>query len=176
MPARRRLDVVLDDEFVTGLRELSLAELRERRRLAEEEETEQSYVRRVLQGKFDLLRAELRVRAGEAHSLIESLPEVLADEGPRPQFGRLPRYFATGDHPWGRRDGDDLVTDDALSRLDDMPDDEIDALARELKDKEKGVSDMRRRLHEVIDALQSELTRRYASGEANVDELLSERE
>ena len=37
--------------------------------------------------------------------------------------------------------------------------------------------DLRRpRLHEVIDALQSELTRRYASGEANVDELLSERE
>src|SRR2546426_4083058 len=132
MPARRRLDVVLDDEFVTGLRELSLAELRERRRLAEEEETEQSYVRRVLQGKFDLLRAELRVRAGEAHSLIESLPEVLADEGPRPQFGRLPRYFSPGQHSWGKREGDDLVVDDALARLDQMSDGEIDSLADQL--------------------------------------------
>ncbi len=176
MPARRRLDVVVDPEFVQDLRDLTLQELRDRRRVAEEVETEQSYIRRVLQGKFDLLRAELRVRAGEAHSLIESLPEVLADDGPRPAYGRLPKFFAPGDHPWGRRDGDDLVLDDALSRLEDMDDAEIDQLARQLKEREKFVSESRRRLHEIIDALQAELTRRYASGEANVDELLSGRE
>jgi hypothetical protein len=175
MPLRRRIDTVLDPTFVESVRELSLGELRERRKLADEEEVEQSFVRRVLQGKLDLLRAELRVRAGEAHSLIESLPEVLADDGPRPQFGRLPRYFQPGQHPWGRRPGDHLVTDDALSRLEELREPEIEHLIGELQMQERQVSEVRRKLHAVIDMLQGEMTRRYAEGEASVDQLLTER-
>ena len=174
-PARRRLDTVLSPDFIADVSELALDELRERRRLAEEEEVEQSFVRRVLQGKLDLLQAELRVRAGEAHSLIESLPEVLADDGPRPQFGRLPRYLSPGEHPWGRRPGDELVTDDVLTRLDDIPSQEIERLVAALREQERHVSEVRHELHRVIDALKGELTRRYASGEASIEELLGER-
>lgn len=169
---RRRIDTVLDPEYLAEVQECSMSELRERRRTAEEEEVELSFVRRVLQGKLDLLQAELRVRAGEAHSLIESLPEVLADDGPRPQFGRLPRYISPSDHPWGKRRGDELVTDDSLARLDAMTEPEIEHLARALRAQEREVSDLRRDLHKVIDTLQAELTRRYASGQASVDDLL----
>jgi hypothetical protein len=41
-----------------------------------------------------------------------------------------------------------------------------------LSDLEHAVSARRRSLHERIDALQSELTRRYKTGEATVDSLL----
>jgi hypothetical protein len=170
--ARRRIDTVLDPEFVADVQAAAMSEVRDRRRTAEEEEVELSFVRRVLQGKLDLLQAELRVRAGEAHSLIESLPEVLADDGPRPQFGRLPRYMSPSDHPWGKRRGDELVTDDSLVRLDVMSEPEIEHLAMALRAQEREVSDLRRQLHKVIDTLQAELTRRYASGEASVDDLL----
>lgn len=174
-PTRRRVDTVLAEDFLADLPQLSLRELRERRRLAEEEEVEQSFIRRVLQGKLDLLQAELRVRAGEAHSLIESLPEVLADEGPRPVFGRLPRLMSPADHPYGRRPGDEFVTEDALARLEEISDAQIGEIVAGLQEEERRVSAVRRRLHSVIDALQSELTRRYVSGEATVDGLLGDR-
>ena len=173
---RRRIDVILDPEFVEDVGSLPMPELRDRRRQAQEEEVEQSFVRRMLQGKLDLLRAELRVRAGEAPSLIESLPEVLADDGPRPQFGRLPRYLSPAEHPWGRRTGDDLVIDDSLTRLEDIGEEEITALLRDFEQQETRVSDIRRQLHKVIDTLHAEITRRYVEGEANVDELLIEHE
>ena len=175
MVLRRRLDTVLSPEFVADLFALPLQELRDRRRLAEEEEVEQSYVRRVLQGKLDLLQAELRVRAGDAHSLMESLPEVLADGGPRPQFGHLPRYMAPGDHPWGRRLGDHLVTDGVLARLEDISSEDITRMIAVLRDQERQVSDLRRRLHAVIDALKREVTRRYASGEASIEGVFGDR-
>jgi anti-sigma-K factor RsiG len=171
-PARRRLDEVLSPDFIEGLEKLPLRQLRYKRQLADQEEVEQSFVRRQLQGKLDLLQAELRVRAGEAHSLIESLPEVLGDERPRPQYGRLPRYFSPGEHPYGRRPGDEFLTDDMLARLDEISDEEIVQFVRGLQDQESRVSTTRRRLHVVIDALQEELTRRYASGEASIDGLL----
>lgn len=174
--ARRRIDTVLAPEYVADIDNLSLPELRERRRLAEEEEVEQSFVRRVLQGKLDLLQAELRIRAGETHSLIESLPDVLADEAPRPEFGRLPRLLSPPDHPYGRRPGDQFVTDDTLARLEESSSEDIEGLIAGLQDQERRVSALRRRLHGVIDALQGELTRRYVSGAASVDGLLGGRE
>ncbi|MGN6334280.1 MAG: RsiG family protein [Motilibacteraceae bacterium] len=60
---RRRIDRVLGAGFLDGLGELPLEELRARRRDAEQEEADLSYVRRMLQGRADLLRAELDRRA-----------------------------------------------------------------------------------------------------------------
>ena len=172
---RRRLDNILSDDFIDDISHVAMSDVRERRDMALGEETELSFVRRILQAKLDLLKAELRVRKGEAPSLIESLPEVLADDGPRPTYGRLPRTMAPGEHPWGRRPGDELITDDTLSRLDGSSDDEIRELIEAIEAQEHEVSDVRQRLFDVIDKFQAEITRRYASGEASVDELLTGR-
>ncbi|MCZ9339603.1 hypothetical protein NGM37_17715, partial [Streptomyces sp. TRM76130] len=63
---------------------LSLPELRALRRDAQREEADLSYVRRLLQGRIDILRAELARRgpapaAAEGQSVVERLPEILTD-------------------------------------------------------------------------------------------------
>jgi hypothetical protein len=77
---RRRIDQVLDPEYVADLRELPLDELRVRRSTCDDLDGELSYYRRVLHARMDLLAFELRRRSGEeTRSLIEALPDILAD-------------------------------------------------------------------------------------------------
>ncbi|HVV90822.1 MAG TPA: hypothetical protein VHB53_10035, partial [Solirubrobacterales bacterium] len=73
----RRIDRVLSDGYLDGLTELPLAEVRELRNEAEQEEADLSYVRRLLQGRVDIIRAELARRRGEfgeSESIIDQLP------------------------------------------------------------------------------------------------------
>ena len=95
---RRRIDRVLAPGFAVGLDDLDLDELRARRAEAEQEETDLSYARRLLQGRLDILRAEREAREngepgfgpGPGQStdaqLAERLAKVLAD-GPRSTRG-----------------------------------------------------------------------------------------
>jgi hypothetical protein len=76
---RRRIDKVLSEGFADGLDTLELDELRSRRREAEQEEADLSYVRRMLQGRMDILRAELARRTGGGDKIVEHLSGVLAD-------------------------------------------------------------------------------------------------
>ena len=55
----RRIDRVLDPGFTEGVERLPLPELRARREEAEAEEADVSYLRRLLQGRLNILRAEL---------------------------------------------------------------------------------------------------------------------
>src|SRR3954452_22663598 len=55
---RRPIDRVLAEGFADDLTHLAFDDLRERRHLAEQEEVDLSYARRLLQGRLDLLRAE----------------------------------------------------------------------------------------------------------------------
>ena len=61
---RRRIDHVLGEGFLDGLRELPVDQLRARRGEAEQEETDLSFARRLLHGRLDLLRAEQERRCG----------------------------------------------------------------------------------------------------------------
>ena len=76
---RRRIDKVLSEGYADNLADLDLDELRSRRREAEQEEADLSYVRRMLQGRMDILRAELSRRAGGGDKIVEHLSGVLAD-------------------------------------------------------------------------------------------------
>ena len=79
---RRRIDIVLEPQYLDGLSELELEELRGRRATAEDVESQISYYRRLLHGRMDLLNFELRRRGGEEErSLLEALPEILARAG-----------------------------------------------------------------------------------------------
>ena len=81
---QRRIDRVLDPGFIAEAGSLDLAELRARRDDAEAEEADISYLRRLLQGRLDILRAELvrRSQGGDLDvaGLRAALPSILSNE------------------------------------------------------------------------------------------------
>jgi hypothetical protein len=60
-----------------------------------------------------------------------------------------------------------------LASLADLPDDELEQASHGLDDLERTISGQRREVFEVLDRLQREIVRRYRSGEASVDNLLT---
>ena len=89
----RRIDRILDPAYVADLDARSVDDLRAMRREASEVETEVSYVRRLAQGRIEIVRAEVdrRREGGSLSDLIARLPEILADQGPRPTAANADR-------------------------------------------------------------------------------------
>jgi len=174
---RRRIDRVLDPEFLDGIADVDLAEVRSRRHEAEQEEADLSYVRRLLQGRIDIVRAELGRRSGDGRgSLVDQLASILAEgvSGDARGSGHhnVVEPSRVADH---RRSVEQLVSDVGVSDVVNRSDDELaDSLTR-LTDYEAAVSRNRRRVQEVMDACTAEIARRYQSGEATVDDLLAGR-
>ena len=76
---RRRVDRVLGEGFLDGLGEMTLQEVRQRRFDAEQEDADLSYIRRLLQGRMDIIRAEQQRRAtasGDADPLVDQLAQA----------------------------------------------------------------------------------------------------
>ena len=177
----RRIDRVLAEDHLSTIRTVSLPDLRAVREDAEQEEADLSYLRRLLQGRIDLIGAELerrrRVAAGDpdAGSLLSDLPRILADEQ-RPAARGLGRHSAVepsrvSEH---RRRVEALAADLDISDVAARTDDELRASLAQLQEAETEVSDRRRRVHDVLDAYAAEITRRYRDGEADVSALLAE--
>ncbi len=170
---RRRIDIVLEPEYLADLDSLTLDEVRQRRDTAEDVEAQISYYRRLLHGRMDLLNFEARRRAGEEErTLLEALPEILATGmilGGEPNLRHIetmPPIPTTT----GRRLIDRIMDDGILADLPDLSDDEIDEALNRLREVESGMSQQRKQLHEVIDSLQEEIVARYRSrqGEAPI--------
>ena len=175
---RRRIDKVLSDDFVVGLEELELDEVRARRREAEQEEVDLSYVRRMLQGRMDIIRAEISRRAeglGDDQKIVEHLSRILSDPD-RTDHG-LGRFLTVepsrvDEH---RRAVEQLIADVGVSDVEGRSESDLrEAIAR-LEEFERAVSADRHRVQGVMDSLTAEMTRRYRSGDANVEDLLAER-
>lgn len=173
---RRRIDQVLADGFATGLPDLDLDVLRARRREAEQEEADLSYIRRMLQGRMDILRAELARRAdGSGDTIVAHLSEVLADAGRSDHgLGRFLRVEPSrvDEH---RRVVEQVIADVGVSDVENHSDDELRASLGRLEGFERGVSEDRQRVQHVMDALTKEVADRYKNGSASVDDLLAER-
>ena len=176
VPGTRRIDRVLAEDYLTALGEQPLAEVRALRDEAEQEEVDLSYVRRLLQGRMDIVRAELARRDGSSsQGLVEGLAQTLADE-PRAAARGLGRHSTiepsrVDSH---RRYVEALVADVDLT---DTAARDTDALLHALQvlaDEEQGVSGKRREVQAVMDACQGEITRRYRDGEADVATRLAE--
>jgi anti-sigma-K factor RsiG len=167
---RRRIDKVLDPEFLVDLSDWPLDELRRRQTECLEIETEVSYIRRMTQGRIDILEAELDRRAsgGSVGDLIAALPEILADEGPRApvEKSRLTRRLAPSMQIEWRRGRERLITDATLAKLPNLDDDELRSTIRELGELEREVSQQRRELHQVIDRMEADLAARHKVGQA----------
>ena len=142
-------------------------------------ETGLSYARRLVQGPLDIVELELRRRsAGEAHSelsaLIDELPEVLSANTRSGGNGRLATELEPSDFPAEViAEIDSLVGDGQLGEIPTLEDTDLTVLADGLREVERKISERRRSYHLRIDALQAELTRRYSTGEASVDSLLT---
>jgi hypothetical protein len=167
---RRRIDKVLDPEFLVDLPEWPLDELRRRQTECLEIETEVSYIRRMTQARIDILEAELDRRASGASvgDLIAALPEILADEGPRApvEKSRLTRRLAPSMEIEWRRGRERLITDATLAKLPNLDDDELRSTICELGELEHEVSQQRRELHRVIDRMEADLAARHKVGQA----------
>jgi hypothetical protein len=169
----RRIDRVLSQDFAGELAGLSMPELRTRRHDAEQEEVDLSYVRRLLQGRIDILRAEQARRGGsDGGTVIEHLTDILAD-GRSEQHG-MGRHSSlepsrAGEH---RRRVEALVGDVELSDPSALDDDDLTKALTAFADEERTVSDLRARVQQVMDTLGAEVARRYRDGEAAVDDLL----
>lgn len=172
---RRRIDRVLADDFLDAVSGLSLPDLRERRKDAEQEEADLSYLRRMLHGRIDIVQAEQRRRdpAYVGGSVIDELTAILTDDH-RTTRG-LGRHMSVkpsrvDEH---RRTVEALVADTVISDVGARSEDELaDALAT-LQAHEAEVSDVRRLVQHAVDQLSEELARRYREGDASVDELLT---
>jgi hypothetical protein len=163
---RRRIDIVLEPEYLEDLTELDLEELRRRRHTAEDVETQISYYRRLLHGRMDLLNFELRRRSGEEErSLLEALPEILATGmvlGHEPNLRHI-ETMPPIPTKTGRRLIDKIMDDGVLTQLTDLTDDEVSEALERLREVESNLSDQRKQLHTVIDKLQDEIVDRYRS-------------
>jgi hypothetical protein len=162
--ARRRIDIVLDPEYVDGLADLSDDDLQAMHEECMELETEVSYVRRLAQARIEILIAEQERRAtgGSVADLIAALPKILADPGPRPDpaSSRLSRHLAPAPAIQWTRGREPLIVDDTLANLPTLSDETLERTLGELGELEREVSERRRALHGVIDGLESELARR----------------
>ena len=172
----RRIDRVLADDFLTDLGTVALTELRGLRQEAEQEEVDLSYLRRIVQGRFDVIRAELNRREGKGTgNLVDDLAGILADEprGPARGMGRhvTVEPSRADSH---RRYVESLMADVDLSDVSARSVEELENAMQTLADEERTLSGKRRQVQTVMDACSAEITRRYRDGEADVDVLLGE--
>ena len=103
---------------------------------------------------------------------LEGLTEALAGEVA--QFGIKTTLIAPGEMDPGLKNRlDSIISTAALADLPHASDAKLTAMAADLEEFEREVSKTRRSMHVVLDRLKEEIVRRYRTGEANVDDLLS---
>lgn len=169
---------ILDPGYLDDLESRPIEEIRAMRAECQEIETGLSFLRRVVQGRLDIVQAELaRRREGgdprDLSALIDKLPAILAEHLRAPGTGRLPTTLGSGkvDEELSRR-LDEIVAATGFDNLADATDDQLARASEGLAELEADVSSRRRAMFDRIDALQAELTRRYRTGEATVESLL----
>lgn len=172
------LDTVLDPEYLAGLEERPLDEVRAMRAECVRIGDALSYVRRLVQGRIDLLEMERhrRTEGGDVDdldALVARLAGTLADRARPEGVGRLPERVTPPEGHGAFSSALDELVAGVAGRLPDVTDGELDAVIHDLAVFERDVSDQRRQVFERVDRLQAELTRRYRDGEATVDGLLS---
>lgn len=152
---------------------LGLPELRVVRRDSQQEEADLSYVRRLLQGRIDILRAEIARRTTQHSPLLDRLPEILTDLPSRHRSSARHVTLGTPHSEEYRRLAEEMLGEVELSDLSARTDQELhDAMGRLIR-YEQQVSRRRQSLQRTTDDCSAEIARRYREGEAQVDDLLS---
>jgi hypothetical protein len=173
-----KLERVTDPAYLDGLRSLPIEHVRAMRGECQGIENVLSYVRRLAQGRLDIVGAELeRRRAGgdpsDLGELIGRLPDILADRVHASGTARPPLALSNEDLADSyTAEVDTILSPAAVGSIADLANAELEAICERLEQYERSMSAKRHELHAVIDTLQAEIARRYRSGEASVDSLL----
>ncbi|MEW2413290.1 AmfC protein [Streptomyces sp. NPDC046866] len=175
-PAQRTPD---EQAPTTPATALGLPELRALRRDAQRDEADLSYVRRLLQGRIDILRAELARRsdpeapAAPEPPVVDRLSEILADAPSSRSASARHVTLGTPHSEEYRLLAAQMLSDVELSDLDARTDGELHDAMAALVGYEQQVSRRRQQLQRTVDDCTAEITRRYRDGEAQVDDLLA---
>jgi hypothetical protein len=172
-PKRRLVERVIEPGYADALGEKSVEDLRTMRDECREAENELSFERRLCHARIDILNAELDRRTGKAPGdLVDRLPEILGEGRERldedsPLPPRAPDFSIPRSVDVPRRRVEEIAGEQNLARLAQLSAEEIKETIRSLAELERTLSDRRRRIHDVMDAIQAEIVRRYTSGEAD---------
>ena len=159
----RRIDRIRRTEFLEGLDGLSLEDLRARRDECLGEREYLSLLRRLVQGRAEILRAEVERRGGDDRGpLVDRLAEILSAEPQGPSRGEAVRVSVPEEEMLlARRRIERLVADAGLSDPGALDDDKLNEAVDVLAGLEREVSEARNDVLSALDAVQDELKRRY---------------
>jgi hypothetical protein len=162
-PANRRIDRIRDPSFVEGIADLPLDEVRARRDECMAEREYLSLLRRLVQGRAEILKAELAGRGGDdQRPLVDRLSEILASDQPATSRGEAMHITLPEEEmSLARRRIERLVADAGISDPAELDDDRLRDAVEVLAREETEVSAQRSDVLRVLDTLQDELKRRY---------------
>jgi len=161
---KRRIDRILAPAFVQGLDSLPLDELRGRRDECMAEREYLSLLRRLVQGRLEILRADREARHadGEGTPVVDRLPEILGSEEVGEARGEAVRVGVPEEELLlARRRVERLVADAGVSDPSSLDDAALGAAVETFAEQERTVSASRREVIETLDRVLDELKRRY---------------
>ena len=162
-PANRRIDRIREPSYLDGIESQSLEGVRARRDECMAEREYLSLLRRLVQGRAEILKAELASRgSGDDRPLVDRLSEILASDQPVTSRGEAMKVSLPEEEMLlARRRIERLVADAGISDPSDLDDERLQEAIDVLAGEEREVSAQRTDVHRVLDALQEELKRRY---------------
>ena len=162
---QRRIDRIREAAYVEHIDALSLDDLRSRRDECLAEREYLSLLRRLVQGRAEILRAEVDARdSGEdTGPLVDRLAQILAgDERQSPARGEAVKIGLPEEEMLiARRRIERLVADAGISDPSVLDDANLASAVELLATEEREVSTARSDVIRVLDTLQDELKRRY---------------
>jgi hypothetical protein len=180
MPSPRDdLDRILNSPYLEGIANRSLEDIRAMRTECQQAEVGLSYLRRLIQGRLDIVHTYINHPGSdeppELAVLVDNLPAILSQGPGRPPGpGHLPMLFSPDTEESDlTAELDAVLGADEIADLGDLEPGQLRELAGRLEALENRVSLDRRALHLRIDTLQAELVERHKTGRASVDGLLS---
>lgn len=162
-PGHRRIDRIREPSYLDGLSDLSLDDVRTRRDECMAEREYLSLLRRLVQGRAEILRAELTSRdQGDDRPLVDRLSEILASDQVATSRGEALRVTIPEEEMLlARRRVERLVADAGLSDPSELDDEQLRLAVDVLATEEADVSAQRAEVLRVLDTLQDELKRRF---------------
>jgi hypothetical protein len=162
-PANRRIDRIREPSYLDGIESQSLEDVRALRDECMAEREYLSLLRRLVQGRAEILKAELASRStDDARPLVDRLSEILASDQPVTSRGEAMKVSLPEEEMLlARRRIERLVADAGISDPSELNDVQLEKAVDVLAGEEREVSTQRGDVHRVLDALQDELKRRY---------------
>lgn len=186
------LQRLLAPDLLADFGSLSMERLRQLRTELTNAEGDISMVRRVTQGRLDIIGHEVDRRSqpasgadtapadpsgGDPSELLFDMPDILSDgTGPANRSGARDRHVpVTEPGPLAAElieSLDAIAAPGQLAGVGELDGPTLSDLFEGLRALEVELSTSRRALHDRIDTIQDEIARRYRDGEASVDALL----